>query len=195
MAKIKIIFLIVCVLTGFGGLNNSSGNLNGQSQNTQPVARNTIGTQTYNPQHANLNTIIAIAQSQIGVKERTGNNDGKAVETYLRYTNLPKGNPWCASFVSWVFGKAGFEQPRTPWSPALFPKQRLSSSIKSGLVYGLYDIRKKRIVHCGIATRKTSNWVLGVEGNTNVNGSVDGDGVYVKRRHIRTIHSIADWVK
>ena len=171
MAKIKIIFLIVYMLTGFSGLNNSSSSLN------------------------SLNTVVTIAQSQIGVKELTGTNDGEAVETFLRYTNLPKGNPWCASFVSWVFGKAGFKQPRTAWSPALFPQLRLSGSIKPGFVYGLYDLRKKRIVHCGIATRKTSDWVLGVEGNTNIDGSVDGDGVYVKRRHIRAIHAIADWVK
>ena len=39
--------------------------------------------------------------SQIGVKEATGANDGKAVEKYLSFSGLRKGNPWCASFVAW----------------------------------------------------------------------------------------------
>lgn len=172
MAKIKIIFLTICVLTRLSWLNDSSSHLaslNGQK-------------------------IVQIAQSQIGVRELSQKNDGQAVEDFLRYTGLPKGNPWCAAFVSWVYGKAGFTAPKTPWSPALFPQHKLTKSIKPGFVYGLYDNKKRRIVHCGIATKKDSDWVLGIEGNTNIAGSIDGNGVYLKRRHALTIHAIADWI-
>lgn len=172
MAKIKILFLTICILTRLSWLNDSSNHLN-----------------TLNGQN-----IVQIAQSQIGVRELNGKNDGQAVEEFLRYTGLPKGHPWCAAFVSWVYSKAGFTAPKNPWSPALFPQNKLTKLIKPGFVYGLYDKQKRRIVHCGIATRKDSDFVLGIEGNTNSTGSIEGDGVYLKRRHALTIHAIADWI-
>ncbi len=70
------------------------------------------------------NNILAIAAKELGVREATGNNDGKRVEEYLRYTHLGKGYAWCAAFVSWCYGQAGLSQPRNPWAPALFPKSR-----------------------------------------------------------------------
>lgn len=65
-----------------------------------------------------------IYTSQLGVREKASNS-GPAVEQYLRYVNLPKGNPWCAAFVCWVYGKAGVFNPRTGWSPALFPAEKV----------------------------------------------------------------------
>ncbi len=69
--------------------------------------------------------IKQIYTAEIGVREKTGNNDGERVEEYLAVTQLGTGYAWCAAFVSWVFAKAGFPEPRTPWSPALFPKNRV----------------------------------------------------------------------
>lgn len=65
-----------------------------------------------------------IYTSQIGIREE-GHNRGKAVEAYLTYAGLAKGNPWCAAFVCWVFGQAGIDNPRTGWSPALFKSNRV----------------------------------------------------------------------
>lgn len=42
------------------------------------------------------------ALSYVGVKEKTGKNDGKEVEMFLRETGLGKGYAWCASFVSYI---------------------------------------------------------------------------------------------
>jgi hypothetical protein len=69
--------------------------------------------------------IKQIYTAEIGVREKTGKNDGERVEEYLAVTQLGKGYAWCAAFVSWVFAEAGFPEPRTPWSPALFPKKRV----------------------------------------------------------------------
>lgn len=79
------------------------------------------------PEEENLirNKIKQIYSAEIGVREATGKNDGERVEEYLALTNLGKGYAWCASFISWVFSEAGFPEPRTPWSPALFPKERV----------------------------------------------------------------------
>ena len=45
--------------------------------------------------------IVRIASAEIGVKEATGNNDGRRVAEYLGYTGFGEGYAWCAAFVSW----------------------------------------------------------------------------------------------
>ncbi|MGF1926306.1 MAG: peptidoglycan-binding protein [Bacteroidia bacterium] len=140
------------------------------------------------------NQLIAIARSQIGVREATGKNDGLKVEEYLKLAKLPKGNPYCAAFVSWVYHKAGYAQPRTPWSPALFPLARQTLMPKPADVLGIYSAKLKRIAHCGLVERKQNNWIISIEGNTNGNGSREGDGVYRKWRHVKTIAKFADWI-
>lgn len=139
--------------------------------------------------------IIAIARSQLGVKELTGNNDGTTVEAYLNVTKLPKGKPWCAAFVSWVFKQSGLTQPRTAWSPALFPLARQTLLPKPADVLGIYSAKLKRIAHCGIVEQRQNDWIISIEGNTNLAGSREGDGVYRKRRHIKTIAKFANWVQ
>lgn len=140
------------------------------------------------------NHLLKIAQSQIGVREATGNNDGHAVEAYLHYTGNRKGDPWCASFVSWVFGKAGLPQPRSAWSPALFPKQRLLAKAVPAAVFGIYFPDKGRIAHTGLVERQKGHWIYTIEGNTNFAGSREGDGVYRKLRHLKTIKAYANWL-
>ncbi|MNK46510.1 hypothetical protein D3C87_652950 [compost metagenome] len=128
------------------------------------------------------------------MREATGKNDGAAVEQYLAYTGNKKGEPWCASFVSWVFGQAGFKQPKTAWSPSLFPKSRLLSKAMPASVFGIYFPDKGRIAHAGLVERQQGSWIYTIEGNTNMAGSREGDGVYRKLRHVRTIKCYADWI-
>ncbi len=218
-----------------------------------------------------------IYTSQIGVRERQ-TNSGPQVEKYLRYVNLPKGNPWCAAFVCWSLGKAEVSNPRTGWSPALFKnsyviwekgergklkgeimgvlnksdviasaeRQSISglpaiyhptrtsdsrpptsdarrsaypprpitdyrllitesstiktplgnqSSPKMGDVFGLYFPEKGRIAHVGFVDKWQDPWVTTVEGNTNVLGSREGDGVYRKRRLVRSVYRVARYVE
>lgn len=139
--------------------------------------------------------LLTIARSQIGIREATGHNDGQAVEAYLKLTKLPKGNPWCAAFVSWVFKQGGLPVPRTPWSPALFPLARQTLNPKPADVMGIYMLKLKRIAHCGLVERRQNNWIICIEGNTNAAGSREGDGVYRKWRHIKTIAKFSDWIK
>ena len=138
--------------------------------------------------------ILQIARSQLGVREATGKNDGARVEAYLSYTGNKKGEPWCASFVSWVFGKAGFTQPRTAWSPALFPKQRQILKPLPASLFGIFYPKLGRVAHCGLVVANKGNWLYTIEGNTNANGAREGDGVYRKLRHQRTLSLYADWL-
>ena len=139
--------------------------------------------------------LLAIARSQLGVKEATNQNDGKQVEVYLKSVGLNKGYPWCAAFLSWTFKEAGFVRPRTAWCPALFPTARITRNIAPGLVFGIYSTEKKRIAHVGLVSGTKNDWVFTIEGNTNTSGGREGDGVYQKRRHKRTISAFANWLK
>ena len=140
-------------------------------------------------------TILRIAQSQIGIRETTGKNDGVVVEAYLRYTGNKKGEPWCASFVSWIYGKAGHVKPKTAWSPALFPLARQTLNPLPADVFGIYFSKLKRIAHCGLIEKQHGKWFTTIEGNTNWDGSREGDGVYRKLRHQRSIKYYANWIK
>jgi hypothetical protein len=234
--------------------------------------------------HSDIITKVKqVYDSQIGVKE-FGWNSGPDVEQYLSYVNLPKGNPWCAAFVCWVFGKAGVANPRTGWTPSLFPasnviwnresrtrsqepgrppsvlesdrgyptrqttgnnwlraergKLKVESTVEeqrawsrepgtrsqepgrppsaletnrdypprqttgnrqqitpsTGDVFGIYFPEKKRIAHVGFIDSWDGSWLITVEGNTNISGNPEGDGVYRKRRPVRSIYRVARYI-
>lgn len=138
--------------------------------------------------------IVKLAAEEVGVRELTGENDGKKVESYLSIVGLHRGDPYCAAFVSWVFSKEGYERPRSGWSPDLFPANKVTKSALPGNVIGIYFANLKRIAHVGIIEKIAHHWCLTIEANTNVNGSREGEGVYRRRRHLKTIYRIADWI-
>ncbi|MHB1178951.1 MAG: hypothetical protein ACYCZO_11555 [Daejeonella sp.] len=175
-----------------------------------------------------------IYSAQIGIREKQSNR-GAAVEKYLRYVNLPRGNPWCAAFVCWVFGQAAIENPRSGWSPDLFKGSKViwdraeSRDLKAkskekyrvvsiryqdgnslglmsvrpttnnqqpttGDIFGLFFTEKNRIAHAGFIDQWDGTWLITVEGNTNVSGGREGDGVYRKRRPVKSIYQVARYI-
>jgi hypothetical protein len=139
--------------------------------------------------------LISIAMAELWVREETGKNDGKRVEEYLATVHLKKGDPYCAAFVSWVFKQAGYGLPRTGWSPALFPTNRLTKAAVPGNVFGIYFPVLKRIGHCGLVIGSHSDWISTIEGNTNASGGREGGGVYRRLRHKKSIRLFSDWRK
>lgn len=139
--------------------------------------------------------LLAIAGKEIGVREKTGHNDGARVVEYLTSVKLKQGDPWCAAYVSWVYAKAGFSGPRSGWSPALFPASRLTKIILPADILGVYFESYKRIAHVGLVERLDGDYCVSLEGNTNPGGSRDGEGVYRRRRLLKTLHHFADWVR
>lgn len=144
--------------------------------------------------------VMRVCHSQIGVREKQL-NAGPEVEKYLRYVNLPKGNPWCAAFVCWVYGQANVPNPRTGWSPDLFPASRIvwqrtgkSPSPKPADVFGIYFPEKGRIAHVGFVDEWKEPWLITVEGNTNLVDSREGDGVYRRRRLTRSVYQVARYI-
>lgn len=137
--------------------------------------------------------IVAIAEKEIGIQEYSENSSPR-IDQYNAYAGFRKV-AWCASFVSWVFGQAGYPQPRTAWSPSLFPAERLTQDPMPGTVMGIYFSQLKRIGHCGIVVAVKGDLLVCVEGNTNVNGGREGTGVYRKMRHVRSVRCFSEWLK
>lgn len=135
--------------------------------------------------------LIRLAEKELGVRELSGKNDGPRVELYLRHVGLKKGYAWCAAFVSWLHGQAGYAKPRSAWSPDLFPASRRCINAQPAAVLGIYFPALKRIAHVGLVTGIRDDWVESIEGNTNAAGSREGDGVYRRLRHKRFINAYA----
>jgi hypothetical protein len=170
MGTVKFVFGLVCLaVAGFGGLPD----------------RDLLGAR---------DRVVAIAATQVGVREASGRNDGKEVEAYLAYVGLKKGEPYCAAWVSWVFGQAGYARPRTGWSPALFPASKVTKEVLPGNIMGIWFPSLNRIGHVGIVERKRKDWCQTLEANTNLEGGREGQGVYRRLRHQRTIHSYSNWL-
>ena len=140
--------------------------------------------------------------SQIGVRELSGNNDGEAIVMYLESTGLGPGYPWCAAFVNWTLTNCCVETVNSPaWSPSWFIKDNIvwvrnrddNAPPIPGDVFGIYFPTKKRVAHVGFIDcwQCESSVAITVEGNTNNAGSREGDGVYRKRRLKKQIYKVA----
>lgn len=148
--------------------------------------------------------LVDVAESQLYVREKTGKNDGKEVEAYLKLTGLSKGNPWCAAFVSWCFHKAGIPAMKSA-SAALWFKTNLvwkkgslgsqMPSLLPGQTIGLYYEHLGRIGHIGIVEMDMKKSVATIEGNTNAKGEREGQGVERKLRPKTMIYAISDHIK
>ena len=137
--------------------------------------------------------LVHTAKTQIGVREDTGRNDGRVVDSYLASTGLAGSRaPWCAAFIVWVgdtaFGASLFNPyPRSAWSPVFVAKptwdrQRRGVPLKPADVFGIWFNSMGRVAHVGLVERNEGDWLVTIEGNTNGGGSRDGDGVYRRRR-------------
>lgn len=141
--------------------------------------------------------------SQIGIREATGNNDGKEVEEFLASVGLKKGNPYCAAFVHYDLNKVGVKNSITGYSPTAFNlkkavwfQNKLIREPRPGDVITLYFPSKGRIAHTGFYDRRINSIVLeSVEANTNVEGSREGDGVYRKKRSFKATYGITDFIQ
>jgi hypothetical protein len=146
--------------------------------------------------------IIRIADSQIGVKEATGNNDGLQVEAYLKSCGLKKGNPWCVSYIFWCFQQAGIllKIVNPAFSPNWFQAnvvyrkdwRKTDFKCKPAQVAGFFIASKGRIGHGELIKYEDRNNYYTDGGNTNGAGSDEGDGVYPKIRQKQTIYIISD---
>jgi hypothetical protein len=132
--------------------------------------------------------VIAVARKEVGYHE--GFSGG-------HWNNLQKYSPavpglewsqyqaWCMTFQSWLFQAAGLAAlvPVTascPYAVDWFKGRNRFSEYPA--VGALVFFGSEGGSHVGIVTSYDADYVWTVEGNTNGNGSAEGDGVYAKRR-------------
>ncbi|MBT1702954.1 CHAP domain-containing protein [Chryseosolibacter indicus] len=143
---------------------------------------------------------IATYESMIGKKENLGANDSKEIRVILKSVGINSPAYYCAAYVSWGLTENGICNPRTAWSPALFPashcinlKQKIPEPAD---VFGVYYNNLNRIAHAGVVKRwpRDGDYFISLEGNTNNGTSRNGDGFYEKRRLKRTAYKVSRWI-
>lgn len=140
--------------------------------------------------------LVEVAASQVGVREKTGNNDGPEIRMYLREVGLPEGNPYCAAGLTWCHNQLNIPNPESAWSPDWFKgnvvyrknQPRLTTFVsRPGQVAGFYSETKRRISHVALIEGESRLHYSTIEFNTNGAGSDEGQGV---RRLIRSKNSV-----
>ncbi|MFC9231364.1 peptidoglycan-binding protein [Streptomyces decoyicus] len=137
--------------------------------------------------------VLSIAKSEEGYREGFSGGHWNNRERYAAevpgMTWVSAGEyPWCALFISWVAMKAGVSD--------LYPRSASCS-------YGVNWFRQKGRwseypaigaqvffgadggTHTGLVVAFDASTITTVEGNTNTDGSPEGNGVYVRKRNRR----------
>jgi len=142
-----------------------------------------------------LSRLIEVARQTLGLREGPGNS-GPMVDKILASVGLEgTGAPWCAAWVVYIgdeaFGKKANPFPRSAWSPDFVKSptwdRGRGKKPNRADAFGIYFQSLKRVAHTGIIEKVEGKWAVTIEGNTNDDGSRDGDGVYRKRRPLGTI--------
>ena len=135
--------------------------------------------------------VISTAKAEVGYHEGRSGSDWNNKQKYSE--ELPgfgwsDYQAWCATFVSWCAWKSGASDlfPRTAscaTGVAWFKNAKRWSeypAIGAQVFYG-----SGGGAHTGIVYDYDNTYVYTIEGNTNDNGSAEGDGVYLKKRERR----------
>jgi len=140
---------------------------------------------------------VAYAERHVVEDPKVGQNRGARVDEYIRSTHLdpaanpPNGYPWCACFIFWCFRQVaialGQSNPCTRtasvithWDLTGAPKllaidARLDhTKVRPGMVFCKTHDRHS---HTGIVCAVTDAGIVTVEGNTNLEGSREGNAV------------------
>lgn len=133
--------------------------------------------------------VIRIAKSQIGYHEGKSGNNWNNIQKYspaVPGLEWSQGQAWCATFISWLAVQtkqtklfpitastdtaASWYQKNKRWSeyPAI--------GAQGFLAHGTDEF------HTFLVTDYDDTYIYTVEGNTNNNGSSQGDGVYALKR-------------
>jgi hypothetical protein len=152
--------------------------------------------------------VIAVADSYLGVREKTGHNDGKMVTEFVvegggldnekQIKRTGTGYPWCLSFAIYCWRKAVHPSPyprmarvQTFWEYANDHELKYKTfdfeeaRPKAGDIgcFSHHPDKRSWDGHAVLATGNNTAWDFETdEGNTNAAGSREGDGVYKKRR-------------
>lgn len=135
--------------------------------------------------------VVALLSQQTYVRETDGPNDSPEIREYQRVTGNAPPDSWCASFIAWgmhyVLG-ARYSLPLTASCQALRMAAAARRILKLHPSYGaiglVIDTQADHAHHCFLVTNdpEADGSFTTVEGNSNDNGSSNGDGVYLHHR-------------
>lgn len=139
------------------------------------------------------NRLIAEATKYVGVREIGGPNKGPEVELFQKYTDgKAVGESWCMAFMQFVVGHVcehyGINNVLYPSElcQSVFnaaPRPYRLASPEPGAVFIHQSRTSAWRGHTGLCLASAKAGVFpAIEGNTNVQGSREGDGVYKKYR-------------
>lgn len=136
--------------------------------------------------------IIGIAKSQVGVHEGHNSHGWNNIQKYspaVPGLEWSQGQPWCAVFVSWCAMEADFSDlyPRTASTDAGAAWWKAQGRWHDYPAIGAqgYLAHSGDEYHTFLVVEFDDEFIYTVEGNTNNNGSAQGDGVYALRRRRR----------
>lgn len=136
-----------------------------------------------------IDRMVRIAKGQIGYHEGRSNGHWNNIQKFspaVPGLEWSQGQPWCCTFVSWLAMKADLASlfPRTAscdtaaaWWKA-HGQWHEYPAIGAQVLYGVPG----NMEHTGFVVDYDDTYIWAVEGNTNNNGSAEGDGVYLKKR-------------
>ena len=144
------------------------------------------------------NDILALARSQIGVKEvPAGSNNVKYNTAYYGSEVHGAAYAWCCAFVWWLFQQAGaaalfYGGGKTAWCPAVesYAKSRgqwVTRDYQPGDCV-LFDFSGKGIAgHIGVVESVRADGIICIEGNTSTTSNDNGGAVMRRTRYPRQI--------
>lgn len=139
--------------------------------------------------------VAAYFADKVRVREVGGNNRGPWIGRMLAKTGLSQGYAWCAAFVGYCCWLAEFDAgPKSGraavrnWAKWAKTDNRLGFKPERGDL--MYWLNKNQTGHIGFVVDVEGEWVTTIEGNTNGQGSREGDGVYRQKRKISDVRFI-----
>ncbi|MFF7467796.1 hypothetical protein [Streptomyces sp. NPDC008092] len=133
-------------------------------------------------------TLIAIEKTQVGYHEGFSNghyNNHQKFSPAVPGLEWSQNQSWCQTFQSWAFQQAGVKSlaPVTASCPTAVNWYKSRGRFSYYPAIGaLVFFGHSGGAHVGLVYKYDADYAYTVEGNTNANGSSEGDGVYLKKR-------------
>jgi uncharacterized protein (TIGR02594 family) len=135
-------------------------------------------------------TPLDVAYAFLGVHEQGGPNRGPMVDQWVRFVGLEPddaptgGYPWCAAFVSWCCAQVGYELVKGASVRKLLMRNgdlEVAEPFPGDICISLMA---NGTGHCGFYLKREHGRIYTLDGNTNEQGSREGNSVALRDRPV-----------
>ncbi len=121
-----------------------------------------------------------------------GSNSGQEINRVLNIAGVDSGNPWCAAIWTAYLVDSGVPRANLPpmaasvhgWGEWASEHRRLVAAPERGMAGLLYH--SATTGHLVVVTHVDGDSIATIEGNTNLDGSREGYGVFRRERTIKS---------